>query len=100
MRKEQVESSYDELSYNLQTYLDAGCTKEALEYCQKIIDSGNPYGYMFMGGIYEEGHGAMLPNYAKALYCYEMAQKMGVDMIRDIALLKEKNERIKKNIKF
>lgn len=90
MGKNLREIEYDELSELLQAYLDQGETESALNYCKKIGEAGNPHGYMFMGFIYEEGHGVVEINYKKALYCYEKAQELGADLSKDISRVKER----------
>lgn len=84
MERNLREFEYDELSELIQEYLDQGETERALAYCKKIGQEGNPCGYMFMGFIYEEGHGVVEINYKKALHCYEKAQTLGVDLAMDI----------------
>ena len=97
MEKALKKIEYEELSEILQTYLDAGKTKQALEYCEAVIQEGNPYGYMFMGFIYEEGHGVVEPDYQKALYCYEEAEARGCDMHEDIVRVRELVNKLYKN---
>lgn len=95
MRSNLGEIGYEELSEILQVYLDKGETRQALEYCEAAIAAGNPYGYMFMGFIYEEGHGVVGAEYKKALWCYKNAEQNGCDMQEDIARVKEQLHRIK-----
>lgn len=75
---------FDKLSELLQGYLDKGETVKALEYCENLARANNPYGYVFMGFIYEEGHGVVGVNYRKALHCYEKAHELGIDTLDDI----------------
>lgn len=89
MRKDLKEIAYEELSEILQEYLDKGETKQALAYCETIASAGNAYGYMFMGFIYEEGHGSVEADYKKALCCYEKANSLGCDMEVEIVQLKK-----------
>ena len=96
MEKDLREIGYEELSEILQGYLDNGETKEALNYCERIASARNAYGYMFMGFIYEEGHGAVEADYKKALCCYEKANRLGCDMEVDIIRVKEILKKFKK----
>ena len=98
MRNNLEEIKYEELSEILQVYLDKGETKQALEYCKEVAQAKNPYGHMFMGFIYEEGHGAVEVDYERALRCYQKADMEGCDMQEDIARVKEQLKRIRKSI--
>lgn len=89
MSKDLRNIGYEELSEILQGYLDKGETKQALEYCEAVALAGNAYGYMFMGFIYEEGHGSVEIDYKKALCCYEKAELLGGDVKADIVRVKE-----------
>lgn len=82
--------TYEELSELLQTYLDAGDVLVAMEYCEALKKANNPYGYLFQGFIYEEGSGSVVCNLEKALWCYEKAKEFGIDVEKDILLLKNK----------
>lgn len=83
---------YEELSELLQPYFDSGDTIGAIKYCQALTRQKNPFGYLFMGFVYEEGHGQVAINLRKALYCYKKAQKLGAtDATQDIF-------RVKKNL--
>lgn len=84
------EITYDELSELLQQYLDAGDVLSAVEYCNELIRVNNPYGYLFQGFIYEEGSGEIVSDLEKALWCYEQAQRCGIEVEKDIVLLKKK----------
>ncbi len=90
MEKRFNDVTYDELTSALLPYLDNGETIKALEYCKKVAENNNPYGYMFMGFIYEEGHGPIKIDYKKALICYEMAEEWGVDMSKEIMQVQKK----------
>ena len=92
------EIEYEALSEMLQGYLDKGETQRALEYCEAVAQAGNPYGYMFMGFIYEEGHGVIERDYKKALDCYEKANARGCDMQEDVVRVKEQLNRIRRSI--
>ena len=96
MGKDLSEMEYEELSEILQVYLDRGETRLALEYCEAVAQIGNAYGYMFMGFIYEEGHGVVEVDYKKALWCYKKADQKGCDMKEDIVRVKEKIKKFKK----
>ena len=89
MEKDLKKIDYETLSDILQKYLDEGKTEQALEYCEKVAQTGNPYGYEFMGFIYEEGHGCVRINYRKALSCYEKADALGIDMTEDIVRVRQ-----------
>ena len=89
MGKALREIGYEELSEILQGYLDKGETHKALEYCEMIVSTGNAYGYMFMGFIYEEGHGPVEIDYKKALCCYEKANVLGCDVKEEIVRVKK-----------
>lgn len=94
-KKIQVKANitYDELSELLQMYLDAGAVHAAMECCEALITENNPYGYLFQGFIYEEGSGSIACDLAKALWCYEKAKEFGIDVERDILLLKNKMQK-------
>lgn len=97
MGKKLKEIQYEELSEILQEYLDKGETKQALKYCEEVVQAGNPYGYMFMGFIYEEGHGVVEIDYKKALCCYEKASKQGCDVQDEIVHVRERLNKIKRS---
>lgn len=84
------EITYDELSELLQAYLDSGDVLAAMEYCKALALENNPYGYLFQGFIYEEGSGSIVCDLDKALWCYEKAQELGMDVEKDIVLLKKR----------
>lgn len=84
------EITYDELSELLQQYLDRGDVLSAMEYCEQLMKENNPHGYLFQGFIYEEGSGEVVSDLEKALWCYERAQEYGMDLARDIELLKQR----------
>ncbi|MBR6638676.1 MAG: hypothetical protein IKK96_07430 [Lachnospiraceae bacterium] len=81
---------YEELSELLQPYFDNGDTISAMEYCKELARQDNPFGYLFMGFVYEEGHGPVAINLRKALYCYQKAQRLGADAAQDIFRVKKK----------
>ena len=84
---------YEELSELLQQYFDNGDTYSAMKYGKALARMKNPLGYLFMGFVYEEGHGPVAINLRKALYCYKKAYKLGVaDSKQDII-------RVKKNLR-
>lgn len=68
-----------------------------MEYCEAVALEGNAYGYMFMGFIYEEGHGSVEADYKKALYCYEKANILGCDMLEEIVRVRERLNKIEKS---
>ena len=80
---------YEELSELLQPYFDNGDTLSAMEYCKKLAHLKNPFGYLFMGFVYEEGHGQVAINLKKALYCYKKATRLGADATQDILRIKK-----------
>lgn len=82
--------TYEELSELLQEYLDDGDALGAIGYCQMLAEENNAYGYLFQGFIYEEGSGEIACDLDKALWCYEKAQEAGLEVERDIWLLKKK----------
>ena len=84
--------TYDELSELLQQYFDAGDAIGALEYCQGLAKKGNAYGYLFQAFIYEEGSGPIACDLSIALQCYEKAKDLGLDVEKDINLLKKKQK--------
>ncbi|MBQ6844816.1 MAG: sel1 repeat family protein [Agathobacter sp.] len=92
------EIEYEELSEVLQNYLDKGETKEALEYCEVAAQAGNPYGYMFMAFIYEEGHGSVEIDYKKALCYYKEAERLGCEVKQDVVRLEQLLYRIEQRI--
>ena len=49
----------------------------------------NPFGYLFMGFVYEEGHGQVAINLKKALYGYKKATHLGADATQDILRIKK-----------
>lgn len=100
MGKNLKEIEYEELSEILQEYLDKGETNQALEYCEAVALAGNSYGYMFMGFIYEEGHGSVEIDYKKALCCYEKAELLGCEVKADIVRVKEILNFIKNFVKI
>ena len=83
---------YEELSELLQQYFDNGDTLGAMKYCKELARQKNSLGYLFMGFVYEEGHGPVAINLRKALYCYQKAQKLGTETTQDII-------RVKKNLR-
>lgn len=86
---------YEELSELLQTFFDSGDTIGAMKYCKALARQKNPFGYLFMGFVYEEGHGPVAINLRKALYCYQKAWKLGVaDAAQDIFRVKKKKRTI------
>lgn len=80
---------YEELSELLQQYFDNGDTLGAIKYCKELARQKNPFGYLFMGFVYEEGHGPVAINRKKALYCYHKAQRLGADATQDIIRVKK-----------
>ena len=98
MDKDLREIGFDELSEILQVYLDKGETYEALEYCKSVVLAGNAYGYMFMGFIYEEGHGYVEVDYEKALCYYEKASFFGCDVQDEMVRIKKILNRIFKKL--
>ena len=75
MEKSLKDIEYEELSEWLQSYLDKGETKCAIEMCERVARAGNRLGYLFMAFIYEEGHGEVSVDYEKAMQCYKQAEK-------------------------
>lgn len=80
---------YEELSELLQQYFDNGDTLGAIKYCKELARQGNPFGYLFIGFVYEEGHGPVAISLRKALYCYKKAQKLGAEAAQDITRVKK-----------
>ena len=89
-RQVKKEITYDELSELLQQYLDAGDALGAIRQCQELANRNNAYGYLFQALIFEEGSGSIASDLEKALWCYEKAQELGLDVKKDIDLMKKK----------